>query len=416
MNSILVRLYSKDVEDREKAVDELEKSARKGWTSEEGRTLLVEAGKNFPPRKYSVNDTSAALISAVCNDPRPEYIPIILENFPRYNETARWWALRLLSLMPDANGQLPILELIRTYAEQGEISDLPIDLIKTRPQESKILFPDILHFTKTKIGIKIYDVCLASCEAGLLSPEMLDPYSSDLVDVYASYKDRLFPLQKNEGISWMWEDNYLDLRYDAGLLLDVMGYFPGEGVADLLVQSLQYLDPRLKLFAAISLLRKGIDVPELVVHEIAASSETRNVLFQRLSELGRSQLFPESFKTQEAFAESDMVGWLIFPTELGRVPDEIELMKVISIDTKTNGPLDYYVLRFRTHPPHWASKDGWMAGTSGPFLRRDEPSTMAYGDTFSSFQPWESKTAEEHVGDTTELLTRWADYHFGKDN
>jgi hypothetical protein len=35
---------------------------------------------------------------------------------------------------------------------------------------------------------------------------------------------------------------------------------------------------------------------------------------------------------QEAFAESDMVNWLTYPTELGHVPDKIELMQVLTID------------------------------------------------------------------------------------
>ena len=56
-----------------------------------------------------------------------------------------------------------------------------------------------------------------------------------------------------------------------------------------------------------------------------------------------------------------MVSWLIFRTELARVPDEIELMKVVSVDTPRNGPIDYYVFRFRTYPPHWQPKtNGWL--------------------------------------------------------
>jgi hypothetical protein len=103
-----------------------------------------------------------------------------------------------------------------------------------------------------------------------------------------------------------------------------------------------------------------------------------------------------------------MVDWLMYPTELNAVPDEIELMKVVTVDTGlTDGIYDYYLFRFRTHEPHWAAKDGWMAGVSGPYLRKDEPTTESLGDTFSSFTKWDAKTPDEHVGDVQELMDRW---------
>jgi len=103
-----------------------------------------------------------------------------------------------------------------------------------------------------------------------------------------------------------------------------------------------------------------------------------------------------------------MVRWLVYPTELGRVPDQIELKKVVSVDAGgTDGVLDYYLFRFRTLPPHWAAKNGWMAGVAGPFLQKDGPTTEAQGDTFSEFERWDSRTPEEHVGDVRELLEDW---------
>jgi hypothetical protein len=110
-----------------------------------------------------------------------------------------------------------------------------------------------------------------------------------------------------------------------------------------------------------------------------------------------------------------MVNWLVYPTELNRVPDEIELMKVVPVDTGLPGGIyDYYLFRFRTKEPHWAAKNGWIAGVSGPFLRGDEPTTDALGDTFSSFAKWDSKTPDEHVGDIRKLMERWREYHLKK--
>ncbi len=42
---------------------------------------------------------------------------------------------------------------------------------------------------------------------------------------------------------------------------------------------------------------------------------------------------PTAQLTQEKLAESDMVGWLTYPTELARAPDAIELMRAVEVDT-----------------------------------------------------------------------------------
>jgi hypothetical protein len=413
LNSILVRLHSNRPEVREQAANELKSNRENGWTLDEGETLLMEAAKDFPPRKY-LEDTPANLVAAACKSPREEYIPIVFNNFPNYSKNARYWALCLLLGIPENKGMIALLDLIRTYAYEGLITDLPVELTQN-PHKSKILFPHILQFTNTIIGVNIYHICLKCCEAGLIAPSILGPHAKELLEIYHTLKAKLMPRQSSKGISWMWEEDYMDSRFDAALLLDLMGYFPAEEITSELCDSSQYLDPRLKFFTAISLLRKGRGVSDSDLHEIAASAETRNWFYERLLNLGRLELFPAAFKTQDAFAESEMVNWLIFPTELGRAPDEIELMKVISIDTPDDGPLDYYVFRFRTFEPHWAAKAGWTAGLAGPFLRKETPTPKSYGETFSKFEPWESKTPDEHVGDVTKLLKRWSNYHFGKD-
>jgi hypothetical protein len=134
----------------------------------------------------------------------------------------------------------------------------------------------------------------------------------------------------------------------------------------------------------------------------------RNLLFDHLKDKDLTELMPARYRTQAALAESNMVRWLLYPTELGRAPDQIEMKKVLSIDTESDdGILDYYLFRFRTLPPHWAAKDGWMAGVAGPFVRKESPTTDSNGGTFSDFEPWASRTPAEHMGDVQELLEGW---------
>ena len=202
----------------------------------------------------------------------------------------------------------------------------------------------------------------------------------------------------------MWEDGYVEPRDHAGLLLDLFGHVPSDGIRRELLRAVtEYSDPRLLTFAAVSLVRLGERVSPDPWEGIAAHAEMRNTLYDLLGRSSRSDLFPRRYRTQEAFAESAMVNWLVYPTELGQVPDEIELMKVVT-SGKPGEEEDYYVFRFRMEEPHWAAKDGWMAGVAGGFARRDQPTTVAGGNTFSSFTPWDSQTPEQHVGEVTELI------------
>jgi hypothetical protein len=123
---------------------------------------------------------------------------------------------------------------------------------------------------------------------------------------------------------------------------------------------------------------------------------TRKVLYDSLAEHDKVELFPQEHRTWEAFAEADLVAWLCHPNELGAPPDEIELTMQLPAPGDAEGPNRYFLLRFRTHPPHWAAGDGWMAGVAGPYDVEKEPEPHALG-TFSRFGAYDSRRPEEHV-------------------
>ena len=125
----------------------------------------------------------------------------------------------------------------------------------------------------------------------------------------------------------------------------------------------------------------------------AADRQTRKVLYELLDQHGKTQLFPPEFLTWEAMAEAHLVGWLNHPNELGSSPDEIELMAKVPTP---RGDGHYFVFRYRMAAPHWAARDGWMAGVAGPCDVSQPPTPYARG-TFSRFEPYDSRTPEEHV-------------------
>lgn len=131
------------------------------------------------------------------------------------------------------------------------------------------------------------------------------------------------------------------------------------------------------------------------LERFASNRETRKVLYDALERHGKLQLFPARYLTVPAMAEADLVAWLCHPNELGAPPDEIELMAQVPAPGGDFAGQDYFVFRYRTKPPHWAAKDGWLAGTAGPYATGVAASAGA--GTFSRFEAFDSRTPAEHV-------------------
>ncbi len=410
---IITLLQSNSLEQREAAIKRLRVKGEQGLNIEEGILALQAASKEFPPREYDFEDTSVDLIRAVAAHPQSEYVSIVTKLYSTYKDKGKEEALRLLAAIEDREAAIAYMSILQIYARNGNVPALPTQPLQTKPRNADVFFPGILEYVDIEaFEWDIYLLLLAYLQANLISLDNVSQYSTKILDSYHKYKDKLVAAQRNQGITWMWENEYQGWRNIASVILDVMGYFSSLAVEKELQEALTYNDPRLKFFAVISLLRQGKEVGSNSVREVACAAEMRNFLYDELVKLNQTALYPEEFRTQEAFAESDMVNWLVFPTELAQVPDEIELMKIVSIDTQTpDGIIDYYVFRFRTSPPHWAAKDGWMAGVAGPFLRKDAPSTVSYGETFSTFESWGSKAPEEHVGNIQDIIEKWRGYH-----
>jgi hypothetical protein len=415
LNRILEGLRSNDEKVRQSSRQDLIRLSdkEKKVTLEAGLSALRSASQPFPYKSPDPKELSEYLVGIAASTPRDEYIPVIEEVFEKYSDKARMWALSILDDLDSRAAATAYLGLIRSHADAGRISELVIGSLERKPRHADVFFPELLRYAKNpKLASDIYRLCLAYCDAGLLSATTLAPFSNQLLGDYRSLAARLRAAQQPQGTSWVWDEKYGDDRSKGEIILDLMGHFANDEMDRELRNALGFRDPRLQYFAISSLLRRGKLADTKSINEVAASPEMRNWMYKKLQERGKLSLYPNRYRSQAALAESDMVQWLTFPTELGRAPDEIGLMKVVPVDTGLPGGVyDYYLFRFRTHEPHWAAKKGWLAGVSGPFKRADSPTTAALGETFSTFDPWDDKNPEKHVGDIRELIERWREYH-----
>lgn len=127
---------------------------------------------------------------------------------------------------------------------------------------------------------------------------------------------------------------------------------------------------------------------------IAQSPSLRLALFHTLKIFHREDLFPMTFYSEEKGAESYLVNWLEFPTELGRAPDEILLLKIVTLELQIR--IHYYVFKFRTTAPLWAKTLGWMLGVCGPYDSNSMPFDRP-GRIFSRFNPVDLTSPEAEV-------------------
>jgi hypothetical protein len=414
LEDLLDLLHHPEERTRERAVRKVLRLGRLGFTPEQGLLVLKASSLPHPPRRDPADDTAIDLIRAALHVPYPEYLPQVVQRYTHWHRRARAEALHLLMRIEDRRAAEAVMALVRRHARAGNVPKLPPGLYANAPQHAEVFFPELLGYLDVpKLAFSISALALSFAAAHQLELGLLTPYADALLALYAARRDLLLTAQRREGVAWRWESRYHRRRWQAGVLLDLLGHVPTPAVeAELRRAAAAYTDPRLRMYALLSLLRHDQDVDPRAVAAVAADPEARKWLFDGLQKLERYHLYPTAHRRQSALAESDLVNWLIHPTELGRAPAEVELVQPVSFDTGTDvGWADYFLFRFRTEPPHWAARYGWIAGVSGPFVRKDQPTIQALGDTFSTFTPWERKAPAEHVEDVRELIKTWRERH-----
>ena len=320
-----------------------------------------------------------------------------------------------------------LMGLITNACGQGsnEIEDAIKNLTNSETKENSLIFlsqlirenPEKLAAFSGEIG-KILNKELKDSEFDFgLTNLALELYQNkllvlgvdaekNLVEKHQQMRSRL--KQGANYHSWIWNnEEYLDVRTNSGLLLDLFGYGQTDESKNELVNSISFFsDTRLKYFALSSAHKRGHQIETKDIQEIAAEDETRGLIYNYLKSTGNLNLFPNKFNNQTDLSKSDMVNWLTFPTELARVPTKIELIKVFTIEYDDVGPADFYLWKFMADDDTWKD-EGWMVGLSGAFIRSETPTMDSYGYTFSAFTKFEEKTPEDHFEYIIGIMEDW---------
>ena len=400
IGGLVAQLQSEDLDEQDAASAALEKLGNEGLSVEEGLRALEAAAGPFPPRRAEQFDDSAAdLVRAVGKVPLPEHVERVVELYGRYDEKARFEALRLLGIARTPAAAHAYLKILRRYQPKGEVRRLAIRPIQERLGNAEIYYPALFEFTRDpRLRLNTFELCLNFFNEKMLKPEVMAAHADAPLEAWRQLKPRLLTWQKRRGYVWMSDPGYQTDRYLASILLDLLGFFPTDAVRQELRAARELRDPRLQLFSYFSRLRLGGPSEPALTESIAANPEQRRWLHGYLASMGRLNLFPTKYLTQEAQAASALAQWTVRPTEMLRTPDAIELMKTYSYPFPLGGaPAKYFLFRFRVGPPHPLAKVGWMAAVAGPYRVGDVLSFDPTEDTFSAYAPWSSRTPDQHV-------------------
>jgi len=208
------------------------------------------------------------------------------------------------------------------------------------------------------------------------------------------HKDRLQKLPKDshrlfseyilsELNRWSNEGVTEEIRDVIEFACDACKHFRCEGMAEGLRRLMKASYSNVNFYALETLLEWNETVPQEVIDALAEDMEFANLTYNMLREFGKETLFPAHRSNPEYLATSDMVHWLIYPTELGEMPDRIEHLGTVKKKEI------YHIFRFSSHSNNLGNelKGKWLIGWASE-----------NGNTFSNFdeyEKFEQKTVEK---------------------
>ena len=182
--------------------------------------------------------------------------------------------------------------------------------------------------------------------------------------------------QQYLSLEQLTEDHLNSLELSA----DISQYFITDALVDTLQKILALGHCNVNYYAADTLLSAGQNVAADVIVALAKNLEYAELTYSMLAKHGKQALFPQEYANAEYLAKSDMVHWLMYPTELGKAPDEIEYVGKITYLFKKEV---YYVFKFRSDSDTLGEelKGKWLIGWSS-----DEGGTFSNFDEYAQFE------------------------------
>lgn len=159
---------------------------------------------------------------------------------------------------------------------------------------------------------------------------------------------------------------------------DVCRYYMDDTLEAALRKVFAIESSAINFYAVATLLECGKDVPADTVDALARDIEYAEMIHGVLSAYGRLDMFPSELCDEVYLAKSNMVHWLMYPTELGKAPDEIEYLGRVKKHFEV-----YHIFKFRSESDTLSDdlKGKWLIGWAN-----DEGGTFSNFDEYSDYE------------------------------
>lgn len=411
--TILRDLKSEKEYIRRQAIEDLFKIYPEELEHETIELLINESQYVYKDNREIEKDASNFLIQYVAQFEYEEMLPLLQNVYPKVSKFARSSILDTFTQYASEQSAKLLFDTLNTYLQTHEIDSFHPFIDSQNTEEMALFFPGLLDFAYHPVlKNEIYALLAEGFYYGSVKPQNIAPYITNIISEYIQYRETIKKIEEQPlHHSFLWSSSYQKVQNPMFSMLNIFGYFRHEKIEGMIEDALSFQDPKLKLAAAVALIKNGYIIHEKFLIEIAENDVYRNFLYEELRRLGCPQYFPNQFHSQEQFARSALVEWLTFPMELGEPPIKVELVQVFEEVDPVYGDVEYFLYRFRSDKKEWRDK-GWMAGLSGCFIKGVLPSTEGKGYTLSDYVPWENKTPVEHFEHIKDIVNKnWEQFY-----
>ncbi len=301
LNSIIAKMMSCDYATVSDANDEF----RKLKIDEAGGIMLLEAAaKTQDCSDLILGHPSGYLIEAAGKVTTPKYYELILRDYADYKQSGKSEAIRILLLAGTPDAYETLQTLMQQSCKRGDLQLTPgmASSLSDNSDAAELPFVECLIADLQFRRPLNYDtavVVLGHLQKGWISERRQQTMGPLLTARVSELLKVAKPLQQSSGETWKWEEDYLNIREELTLLMDIYGSTKLHLDEKLLREVLNLKDVRLQFFAGVAMLSRNIEIPREVLKNLGAAVEVRNDFYDRIQGLDRGEVFPLELATNK---------------------------------------------------------------------------------------------------------------------
>lgn len=316
-------------------------------------------------------------------------IRTLYPTLPKESDRARLAALFTLSGIGTEESVTLLKDLVLADPPARDDADAgPFINFYSNTESSRYLYPDILQLLKQEgYQEELCWLTLRAIEDSVISPAVLAPYAVIITDSL-----RQMSMRRAAALHEDEEENFYAEAYTIHTVAGCARYLPASAELESIFEDLvNDPDNSLAYCGVLGLVRQGVTVRKSMIEKLADDAELRVKLYTELTEMGRLDLFPATYRTQQSIAESHLVSWLV--ADYDYAPSDIQFIEEREVEVEG--------VRGRAYLFKYAYDDGdsWYAAISGLQPLDREQLALTADVVGSQYKEMGSQSIDQHFAE-----------------